>query len=244
MLAYLGARIEVVDGEDGRRITLKGQPQLRGRPIAVPSDPSSAAFLAAAALICPGSDIVIENVLINPTRIGFYDTVMEMGAKVSFENQREQGGEAVADIRVRHGALKGVRVPPERAPSMIDEYPVLAALASYASGETRMEGLAELRVKESDRLAMTERGLRACGVSAVAEEDSLTVVGHGKVDGGATIRTDMDHRIAMAFLTLGLGAEKPVTVDDTTMIETSFPDFVAVMTSLGAKFLPAGDEAA
>jgi 3-phosphoshikimate 1-carboxyvinyltransferase len=244
MLTYLGARIEVIDVDNGRRITLKGQPALKGRPIAVPCDPSSAAFLTAAALICPGSDIVIENVLINPTRIGFYDTVREMGAKVGFENEREQGGEAVADLRVRHSPLKGVRVPPSRAPSMIDEYPVLAALAAYASGETRMEGLAELRVKESDRLAATEAGLRACGVSAAAEEDSLTVTGHGEVPGGATIRTDMDHRIAMAFLTLGLGADQPVTVDDTTMIETSFPDFAAVMTNLGATFAPAGDEAA
>jgi 3-phosphoshikimate 1-carboxyvinyltransferase len=167
-----------------------------------------------------------------------------MGAKVSLENEREQGGEAVADLRVRHSPLKGVRVPPSRAPSMIDEYPVLAALAAYATGETRMEGLAELRVKESDRLAATEAGLRACGVSAAAEEDSLTVTGHGDVPGGATIRTDMDHRIAMAFLTLGLGADQPVTVDDTTMIETSFPDFTAVMTNLGATFTPAGDEAA
>src|SRR5262249_19158428 len=155
-------------------------------------------------------------------------------AKVSFENERVQGGEAVADIRVRHSALTGVRVPPERAPSMIDEYPVLAALAAYAEGETRMEGLAELRVKESDRLAMTETVPRACGVSASSEKDSLTVHGHGEVPGGAMIHTDMDHRIAMAFLTLGLGADKPVTVDDTTMIETSFPVFVPVMTSLGA----------
>jgi 3-phosphoshikimate 1-carboxyvinyltransferase len=244
MLSYLGAQIEVIDGDGGRRITLRGQPALKGRPIDVPTDPSSAAFLTAAALICPGSDILIENVLINPTRIGFYDTIMEMGGKVSFENERKQGCEPVADIRVKHSALKGVHVPAERAPTMIDEYPVLAALAAYAIGETRMDGLAELRVKESDRLAATETGLRACGVSAVAEGVSLTVHGHGEVLGGARIRTDMDHRIAMAFLILGLGADNPITVDDTKMIETSFPDFVPTMRGLGATFIPSGDATA
>jgi 3-phosphoshikimate 1-carboxyvinyltransferase len=244
MLAYLGAEIEVRDSDDGRIITLKGQPKLKGRPIAVPADPSSAAFLAAAALICPGSDIVIENVLINPTRIGFYETVIEMGADVAFENRREQGGEPVADIRVRHASLRGVTVPAERAPSMIDEYPVLAALAAYAEGETRMQGLAELRVKESDRLAVTEEGLKSCGVEVSAGADWLAVRGAGRVAGGATVKTDMDHRIAMAFLTLGLGAETPVTVDDVTMIETSFPEFVPLMTSLGARFAPDGSASA
>ncbi len=240
LLTYLGAQVWVEDTPDGRIVTLKGQPILKGRPIAVPADPSSAAFPAAAALICPGSDIVIENVLINPTRIGFYETVIEMGADVSFENRREQGGEPVSDIRVRHRPLRGVRVPADRAPSMIDEYPVLATLAAYAEGETRMEGLAELRVKESDRLASTEAGLRACGVDAVAGADSLTVRG-GPVPGGATVKTDMDHRIAMAFLTLGLGARSPVAVDDISMIETSFPNFVSLMTGLGARFAPRGD---
>lgn len=240
MLSYLGARLEIVDGEEGRRITLKGQPILKGRPIDVPGDPSSAAFLTAAALICPGSDILIENVLINPTRIGFYTTVTEMGAKLSFENEREQGGEPVADIRVQHSVLRGVRVPAERAPSMIDEYPVLAMLAAYAEGETIMEGLGELRVKESDRLAATEAGLMACGVDAHAEHDTLFVMGGDGVAGDATIRTNMDHRIAMAFLTLGLGASKPVSVDDISMIETSFPDFVVIMESLGARFHPIG----
>ena len=244
MLTYLGASVECISGPDGRFVTLKGQPVLKGRPIEVPGDPSSAAFLTAAALISPGSEIVIESVLINPTRIGFYDTVAEMGAKVTFENSREQGGEPVSDIRVKHSALKGVTVPADRAPSMIDEYPVLAALAAYARGDTRMEGLAELRVKESDRLAATEAGLRACGVSAFAGEDSLLVRGEGVVEGGARIRTDMDHRIAMAFLTLGLGALKPVTVDDISMIETSFPNFVTLMESLGGQFRQCGDEAA
>lgn len=241
MLTYLGARIRIEDTDDGRIITLTGQPVLKGRPIEVPADPSSSAFPAAAALICPGSDIVIENVLINPTRIGFYETLLEMGADVSFENRREQGGEPVADIRVRHSKLKGVTVPPERAPSMIDEYPVLAALAAYAEGETRMLGLAELRVKESDRLSATEAGLKACGVDVTTGPDWMAVRGGKGVPGGATVVTDMDHRIAMAFLTLGLGAQSPVAVDDITMIETSFPNFVALMTSLGARLEPHGD---
>lgn len=244
MLTYFGAAISVADTASGRVITLKGQPVLEGKPVHVPADPSSAAFLAAAALICPGSDIVIENVLINPTRTGFYTTVREMGADVSFENERDQGGERVADIRVRYSPLKGVRVPPERAPSMIDEYPVLAVLASFADGETRMEGLGELRVKESDRLATTEAGLRACGVDAVAEDNTLTVRGTGRVPGGALIATDMDHRIAMSFLVMGLGSERPVTIDDTAMIETSFPSFVPLMMGLGARFTPAGEHQA
>jgi 3-phosphoshikimate 1-carboxyvinyltransferase len=236
MLSYLGARIEIVDGEEGRLITLKGQPMLKGRPIDIPGDPSSAAFVAAAALICPGSDILIENVLVNPTRIGFYTTLSEMGAEVGFENSREQGGEPVSDIRVRHSALKGVRVPPERAPTMIDEYPVLAVVAAHAEGETIMEGLGELRVKESDRLAATEAGLIACGIDAHTEDDILFVRGGTGVPGDAMVRTHMDHRIAMAFLTLGLAAAKPVTVDDATMIETSFPSFQSIMETIGARF--------
>jgi 3-phosphoshikimate 1-carboxyvinyltransferase len=236
MLRYLGADIEIVDIEDGRHITLKGQPVLKGKPIDVPGDPSSAAFLAAAALICPGSDLLIENVLVNPTRTGFYETVREMGAKLSFENRREQGGEPVSDIRVQYGPLQGVRVPPERAPSMIDEYPVLAALSAFADGETIMEGLAELKVKESNRLAATEAGLIACGVNAHAEGDTLFVRGAPHVPGGGTVRTNMDHRIAMSFLTLGLGSDTPVMVDDIAMIETSFPNFVPLMEGLGARF--------
>ena len=236
MLTYLGAEIAVVQAGEGRAITIKGQPVLQGRPIRVPGDPSSAAFLAAAALIVPGSDIVIENVLINPTRTGFYTTLKEMGADIAFEAEREQGGERVADIRVRHSALHGVTVPAERAPSMIDEYPMLAALSAYAVGETLMQGLAELRVKESDRLAATEAGLHANGVDATASGDTLTVRGTGRVKGGGLVKTDMDHRIAMAFLTMGLGADYAVTVDDTAMIETSFPNFIALMTGLGASF--------
>jgi 3-phosphoshikimate 1-carboxyvinyltransferase len=237
MLAYLGAEITVTPDGEGRAITIKGQPVLRGRPIRVPGDPSSAAFLAAAALIVPGSEIVVENVLINPTRTGFYATLKEMGANIAFENEREQGGERVAEIRVRHGGqLHGVTVPPGRAPSMIDEYPMLAALSAYAEGDTVMQGLAELKVKESDRLAATEAGLRANGVDATAAGDTLTVRGAGRVRGGGLVHTDMDHRIAMAFLTMGLAADSPVTVDDTAMIETSFPDFISLMTGLGASF--------
>jgi 3-phosphoshikimate 1-carboxyvinyltransferase len=243
MLTYLGAEITVETAPEGRAVTLKGQPTLQGRPIRVPADPSSAAFLAAAALICPGSEIVIENVLVNPTRTGFYTTLTEMGADIAFETERDQGGEPVADIRVRHSALRGVTVPAERAPSMIDEYPMLAALSAYAEGTTFMQGLAELRVKESDRLAATEAGLKACGVEAIAEGDTLTVRGTGRVRGGGLVKTDMDHRIAMAFLTLGLGAEQPVTVDDIAMIETSFPNFIPLMTTLGAQFI-VEDEAA
>lgn len=240
MLQYLGAQLEINDLEDGRAITLKGQPVLEGRPISVPADPSSSAFLAAAALICPGSDIVIENVLVNPTRIGFYETIEEMGARISYTNSREEGGEPVSDIRVQHSALKGITVPPGRAPSMIDEYPVLAMLAANAEGETILEGLAELRVKESDRLAATENGLMACGVDAHSEENTLIVRGaEGAVPGGAYINTHLDHRIAMSFLILGLQAIQPVTVDDISMIETSFPNFFTVMESLGARFQPA-----
>lgn len=240
MLRALGAEVETrkVKGAEGpeRHVTVIGQPKLRGQPIRVPGDPSSAAFLVAAALVCPGSDITVENVLVNPTRTGFYDTVQEMGADLTFESERIVNGESCADIRVRHSELQGVSVPAERAPSMIDEYPCLAALAAFAEGETVMEGLAELRVKESDRLEAMVRGLKACGVAASSSGDTLTVDGNGKVRGGALVQTDMDHRIAMAFLTLGLGASEPVTIDDTAMIATSFPAFRETMERLGAHY--------
>ncbi|MFM1814259.1 MAG: 3-phosphoshikimate 1-carboxyvinyltransferase [Pseudomonadota bacterium] len=217
-------------------ITLKGQRELAGRDVIVPGDPSSAAFLAAAALVVPGSEVVIENVLVNETRIGFYDTLREMGADVSFVNERDAAGEPVADIRVRAGRLKGVRVPPERAPSMIDEYPILAVVAAFADGETRMEGLAELKVKESDRLAATAAGLAANGVDAEVEGDTLIVRGRGRVSGGGTVVTHLDHRIAMSFLVMGQASEAPVTVDDTRMIATSFPEFRRLMEGIGAIF--------
>lgn len=236
MLRYFGADVatEAIDGKT--HITVRGDVELTGRDVVVPGDPSSAAFLAAAALIVPGSDITIEGVLINETRIGLYTTLQEMGGDVSFINVREEGGEPVADIRVRAAKLKGVHVPAERAPSMIDEYPVLAAIAGFADGETRMDGLAELKVKESDRLAATADGLIANGVAARVEGDSLIVNGTGEVRGGGTVATHLDHRIAMAFLTAGLASAEPIMVDDTTMVATSFPEFRDLMQQLGASY--------
>ncbi|ADP70190.1 3-phosphoshikimate 1-carboxyvinyltransferase [Rhodomicrobium vannielii ATCC 17100] len=234
MLRYFGAEISVEPFEGGLRIALEGRRTLQGQPVAVPGDPSSAAFLVAAALITPASDILVKNVLVNPTRTGFYETLAEMGADISFENEREVSGEPVADIRARTSELRGVTVPAARAPSMIDEYPMLAALATLAEGETLMEGLAELRVKESDRLAAMVDGLVACGAIAHARGDTLTVLGLPKVRGGATIKTHMDHRIAMSFLVLGLATEEPVTVDDASMIATSFPEFRTLMQQVGA----------
>jgi len=237
MLSYFGAEIKIEDrGAGARAVTICGDAELSGASIAVPGDPSSAAFMIAAALISPGSDVVIEGVLLNPTRSGFIETLHEMGANIELLDRRDEGGEPVGGLRVKASALKGVRVPPERAPSMIDEYPILACLAAFAQGETRMEGLAELKVKESDRLTATAAGLTACGVLSHIEGDDLIVEGRGEVKGGGLIETHMDHRIAMAFLTLGLGARKPITVDDTSIIATSFPDFVTLMTKLGAEF--------
>lgn len=240
MLGYFGAQLTATKRRGLRAVSVKGDAELAGRDVSVPGDPSSAAFLAAAALIVPGSEVTIEGMLVNPTRTGFYTTLREMGADVSFAEERIEGGEPVADIRVRHARLRGVRVPPERAPSMIDEYPVLACLAAYADGETRMEGLAELKVKESDRLAATAAGLVANGVAAKVDGDTLIVQGgqgrSGGVPGGGVVATHLDHRIAMAFLVLGLGADRPVTVDDAAMIATSFPEFGALMQGLGADF--------
>jgi 3-phosphoshikimate 1-carboxyvinyltransferase len=241
MLGYFGAQVTATKRQGLRAVSVKGDAELAGRDVRVPGDPSSAAFLVAAALIVPGSEVTIEGVLVNPTRTGFYTTVREMGADIAFANERIEGGEPVADVRVRQRRLRGVRVPPERAPSMIDEYPVLACLAAYAEGETRMEGLAELKVKESDRLAATAAGLTANGVAAKVDGDTLTVFGGGggagSVPGGGIVATHLDHRIAMAFLTLGLGADRPVTVDDATMIATSFPEFRPLMERLGAVFV-------
>jgi len=237
MLRHFGAEVAVAECSGGQRVvTVRGDAELEGQSINVPGDPSSAAFLVAAALIVPGSEVTLQGVLINPTRTGFYVTLREMGADVAFGNAREEGGEPVADIVVRHSALRGVRVPPERAPSMIDEYPVLACLAAFAVGETRMEGLAELKVKESDRLAATAAGLAANGVLAGVDGDCLVVGGGRGVRGGGTVTTHLDHRIAMAFLTLGLGADRPVTVDDAGTIATSFPEFRGLMERLGASF--------
>jgi 3-phosphoshikimate 1-carboxyvinyltransferase len=217
-------------------IRLSGQPELVPQTIAVPRDPSSAAFPVAAALLVEGSEVRVPGVAMNPTRAGFYATLVEMGADVVFENRREEGGEPVADLVVRHGALRGVEVPPERAASMIDEYPVLAVLAAGAEGRTALRGIGELRVKESDRIAATAAGLRACGIGVEEGEDFLIVEGRpGDVAGGATVATHLDHRIAMAFLCLGLAARAPVRVDDAGPISTSFPGFVALMRGLGAE---------
>jgi 3-phosphoshikimate 1-carboxyvinyltransferase len=213
---------------------------LRGRAIVVPGDPSSAAFPMVAALLIPGSEITLPNVGLNPLRTGLFDTLAEMGASLTFLDRREQAGEPVADIAVRASSLKSVTVPAARAPSMIDEYPILAVAAACAVGETRMDGLAELRVKESDRLGAMVTGLVACGVEARAEGDTLIVRGSGKPPRGlATIAVNLDHRIAMSFLVLGQVSESPIAVDDAEAIGTSFPNFVATMTALGARIADA-----
>ncbi|MER9744394.1 3-phosphoshikimate 1-carboxyvinyltransferase [Mesorhizobium sp. M0187] len=244
MLRGFGANLSVETDERGvRHIFIEGQGKLTGQTIAVPGDPSSAGFPLVAALIVPGSDIVIENVLMNPTRTGLLLTLQEMGAQIDILNPRNAGGEDVADLRVRYSELKGVSVPPERAPSMIDEYPVLAVAASFAEGETLMQGLEELRVKESDRLAAVANGLKLNGVDCTEGEASLAVRGKpgGKGLGGhpngqdTTVQTHLDHRIAMSFLVMGLATEKPVTIDDAAMIATSFPEFMGLMTGLGAE---------
>jgi 3-phosphoshikimate 1-carboxyvinyltransferase len=235
MLRHFGARV-VTEAKDGvTHITVKGDSELAGQDIQVPGDPSSAAFLAAAALIVPGSDVTIEGVLTNPTRTGLYTTLQEMGGDVTFLNEREEGGEPVADIRVRSSRLEGVRVPAERAPSMIDEYPVLAAISAFADGATQMDGLAELKVKESDRLQATAAGLAANGAVVHVNGDTLTVEG-GRLRGGGVVATHLDHRIAMAFLTAGLASEERIVVDDSTMIATSFPEFRPLMEVLGARY--------
>lgn len=236
MLGLFGAQISVAPhGEAGRIITLEGQPELRGVELAVPTDPSSAAFPIVAALITPGSDIVVESVMTNPLRTGMITTLLEMGADITFENERQDGGEVVADLRVRHSALRGVTVPPERAPAMIDEYPVLAVAAACATGETHMHGLHELRVKESDRLQAVADGLAAAGVSYRIVGDDLIVSGDGTPPrGGGTAETHLDHRIAMSFLVLGLVARDGMRIDDGAMIATSFPDFTPAMRRLGA----------
>ncbi|HOV04030.1 MAG TPA: 3-phosphoshikimate 1-carboxyvinyltransferase [Kaistiaceae bacterium] len=245
MLVGYGADLTIEEDETGGRlIHLVGRPELRPQALAVPADPSSAAFPIVAALIVPGSEIVVEGVMLNPTRTGLFDTLVEMGADIAIENERLAGGERVGDLRVRHSRLTGVTVPAARAPSMIDEYPVLAVAAAFAEGETAMLGLEELRVKESDRLAAVARGLAANGVTAHEGEASLTVVGgRGAVAGGGRVVTHLDHRIAMSFLVMGLASARPVTVDDTAMIATSFPDFVDLMTGLGARFQTAEESA-
>jgi len=235
LLKHFGAKIMTKPyGEHGRRITLQGQPELEPASVAVPADPSSAAFPIAAALIVPGSELILDAVMTNPLRTGLLATLREMGASIEELDKRDDGGEEVADLRVRTSALKGVEVPAARAPSMIDEYPILAVVASFAEGLTRMRGLQELRVKESDRLAATADMLRANGVEVQIEGDDLIVHGKGHAAGGGEVVTHMDHRIAMAALIMGLASDNPVRIDDSAFIATSFPGFVELMRSIGA----------
>jgi 3-phosphoshikimate 1-carboxyvinyltransferase len=236
LLRAFGAKVTVDDQDDGRHIRLAGGQSLSGTKVRVPGDPSSAAFPLVAALITPGSEVTVEGVLLNPLRAGLFATLREMGAELEITNEREDGGEQVGDLTARYSSLKGVEVPPDRAPSMIDEYPILAVAAAFAEGATIMRGIGELRVKESDRIAMMAAGLAACGVHAEEEPEGLIVTGAGgPVRGGGQVRTHGDHRIAMSHLILGLGAQAPVFVDEPGMIATSFPGFGALMSGLGAQ---------
>ena len=232
MLKYLGVELEA----GVHTITLTGQPELKAFNLNVPGDPSSAAFPVVAALITKDSEIVLPNICINPLRIGLYVTLLEMGADIEFKNKTEVAGELVADIHVRSSKLKGIRVPASRAPSMIDEYPILSIAAAMAEGDTIMEGLEELRVKESDRLSAIAAGLAANGVAHKVEGDTLTVTGNKIIAGGGLVETHLDHRIAMSFLILGMVSKKAVAVDDVTMINTSFPNFMGLMEAIGASF--------
>ncbi len=233
MLRAFGATVDVQDDGDGWTIRLAGGQALTGTSVSVPGDPSSAAFPLAAGLIVPGSEVTVEGVMLNPLRTGLFETWVEMGADLTIANRRRSGGEDVGDITARYSALKGIVVPEARAASMIDEYPILAATAAFAKGVTVMRGVGEMRVKESDRIALMVAGLRACGVVVGEEPDGFIVTG-GIVPGAATVRTDHDHRIAMSHLVLGLAADRVVTVDEPGMIATSFPGFVEMMRGLGA----------
>jgi len=238
MLAGFGAEISTEVTDEGRVITLTGRPELVPQVIDVPRDPSSAAFPVCAALIVPGSDVLVPNIGLNPTRAGLFETLREMGADLTYENLREEGGEPAADLRARFSPnLRGVEVPPERAASMIDEYPVLSVVAAFAKGATVMRGVKELRVKESDRIAAMADGLRAAGVAVEDGPDWWIVegLGHGAVPGGAVAVSHLDHRIAMSFLVMGMASEAPMQVDDGGPIATSFPIFEGLMARLGAE---------
>ncbi|KQX38974.1 hypothetical protein ASD04_07915 [Devosia sp. Root436] len=239
MLADFGAAITVTGDEaGGATISITGLAPLQPRQVVVPGDPTSAAYPVVAALIVPGSELVIENVLINPVRTGLIDTLLEMGGDITFLNQHEAGGEHIADLRVRSSRLKGIRISAEHASGMLDDIPVLAMAAAYAQGETTIEGLGELRHEECDRLAAIAAGLAASKVTVSEGETSLTIGGIGKVEGGGMVASRGDHRIAMGFLVLGLASQKPVTLDDTSAIAAHFPGFVSAMTAAGARFEP------
>ncbi|MBM2577945.1 3-phosphoshikimate 1-carboxyvinyltransferase [Jannaschia sp. Os4] len=239
MLKGFGADLEVGIEGDANVITLRGQPDLTPQTIAVPRDPSSAAFPVCAALIVPGSDVLVPNIGLNPTRAGLFETLRDMGADLTYENVREEGGEPCADLRARFSPdLRGIEVPPERAASMIDEYPILSVVAANASGTTVMRGVAELRVKESDRIAAMADGLQACGVTVRDGDDWWEVDGRGPggVEGGATVAVHLDHRVAMSFLVASMAAKRAITVDDSGPVATSFPAFRSLMEGLGARF--------
>jgi 3-phosphoshikimate 1-carboxyvinyltransferase len=237
MLKHFGAEIvSTPEGSHGRKVALTGEAELHGADVVVPADPSSAAFPIVAALIVEGSDIVLSDVMTNPLRTGLFATLREMGGSIEQSTAPGDRGEPMAQLRVRASKLRGVEVPPERAPSMIDEYLVLAVAAAFAEGTTIMRGLQELRVKESDRLEATAAMLRANGIKVEISGDDMLIEGKGHVGGGGLVVTHMDHRIAMSALVMGLAADKPVKVDDTAFIATSFPDFIPMMRSLGAEF--------
>lgn len=235
MLRAFGAEVGVQDNGAGWTISLRGGQSLTGTFVAVPGDPSSAAFPLAAGLIVSGSEVTVEGVMLNPLRTGLFDTWIAMGADLTIANRRNAGGEEVGDITARHSKLKGIVVPEARAASMIDEYPILATTAAFAEGETVMRGVGEMRVKESDRIALMVAGLRGCGVQVEEEPEGFIVTGSASVAGGATVHTAHDHRIAMSHLVLGLAAEEPVSVDEPGMIATSFPGFVDLMNGLGGE---------
>jgi 3-phosphoshikimate 1-carboxyvinyltransferase len=237
ILRSFGAKIIVEKREDGADvISIAGKPKLRAQDISVPADPSSAAFPLVAALLCPESRVTLRHVGINPRRAGLIEVLRAMGGEIAIENQRIEGGEAVADLVVSGSSLSGVEVAAKHAPSMIDEYPILSIAAACAKGVTRMRGLGELRIKESDRLSLMAQGLSQCGVKVGVEGDDLIVFGTGSLPyGGVIIETAMDHRIAMSFLVLGSHSQEPIGIDDSRYIATSFPDFVSMMNALGAK---------
>ncbi len=245
LLTYLGARVEVSDAPEGdRAIEVVGQPELKGKKISIPSDPSSAAFLAVAALLVPDSEITLTRIGANRLRTGFYLTLAKMGAALDWQKKDEECGEPVADLNVKASSLSAIEVPAAWVPSMIDEYPILAVAAAAAEGTTVLNGLAELRVKESDRLAAIAQGLRASGVEVEESEDRLVIQGHGgRLPGGGTVRTHLDHRIAMAFLVLGMASERAVRIADGSMIETSFPGFVDLVNGLGGRIMKEGSGA-